>query len=64
MLTVRMVDSQEGQQVALQIHDKPRGIQFIRLKSCASSLKWRELLFGEARRIMPYDGVWISTKLG
>ena len=46
--TVRMLDSQEGQQVALQIHDKPRGIQFIRLKTCASSLKWRQLIFEAA----------------
>jgi hypothetical protein len=46
--TVWMVEFQEGQQVASQIHDKPRGIQFIRLKTCASSLKWQELIFEAA----------------
>jgi hypothetical protein len=52
MFTVRMVDSQEGQQVALPtwlVHDPPQDrIRVNRLKACASSLKWRELLLGEA----------------
>jgi hypothetical protein len=29
MLTVRMVDSQKGQQVASQLHDRPRGIRYV-----------------------------------
>ena len=32
--TIWTVDSQQGQQVASQIHDKPRGMQFIRLRAC------------------------------
>jgi hypothetical protein len=35
--TIWTVDSQQGQQVASQIHDKPRGIQFIRLRACCAS---------------------------
>jgi hypothetical protein len=31
------VDSQEGQQVAFQIHDPPRRIQVIRLRECCGS---------------------------
>jgi hypothetical protein len=56
------VDSQEGQQVASQIHDRPRSIQSIRLKAVLG-LKWRELLFKEARHIMPHDKVVDSIKM-
>ena len=35
--TIWTVESQQGQQVASQIHDKPRGIQFIRLRACCAS---------------------------
>jgi hypothetical protein len=56
------VDSQEGQQVAAQIHDRPRRIQSIRLKTVLG-LKWRELLFKEARHIMPHDKVVDSIKM-
>ena len=35
--TIWTVESQQGQQVASQIHDKPRGIQFIRLRTCCAS---------------------------
>jgi hypothetical protein len=48
--TVRVVDSQQEQQVASQIHDKPRGIHFIRLKECVSSPKRRELDGGNIDR--------------
>jgi hypothetical protein len=60
--TVWTVDSQEGQQVASQIHDRPRRIQSIRLKTVLG-LKWRELLFKEARHIMPHDKVVDSIKM-
>jgi hypothetical protein len=60
--TVWTVDSQEGQQVASQIHDRPRSIQSIRLKAVLG-LKWRELLFKEARHIMPHDKVVDSIKM-
>ena len=35
--TIWTVDSQQGQQVASQIHNKPQGIQFIRLRACYAS---------------------------
>ena len=35
--TIWTVESQQGQQVASQIHDEPRGIQFIRLRACCTS---------------------------
>jgi len=59
--TVWTVDSQEGQQVAFQIHDRPRSIQSLRLKAVLD-LKWRELLPKEARHIMPHDKVVHSIK--
>jgi len=60
--TLWTVDSQEGQQVASQIHDRPRGIQSLRLKAVLG-LKWRELLFKEARHIMPHDKAVDSIKI-
>jgi hypothetical protein len=60
--TVWTVDSQEGQQVAFQIHNPPRRIQSIRLKAVLG-LKWREPLFKEARHIMPHDKAVDSIKI-
>ena len=61
MFTVGMVDSQEGQQGASQVHDPPR-----RIRSFASRVlrPRRELLFGEAGRIMPQDEGVVSIKFG
>jgi hypothetical protein len=45
--TIWTVDSQQGQQVASQIHDKPRG-NTVHSPQGVLRLKWRELLFEEA----------------
>jgi hypothetical protein len=62
LFTVWALDSQEGQQVASQVHDPPRRIRVFRLTGCCVP-RW-EPLFGEARRIMPQDEGVVSIKLG
>jgi len=60
------VEFQEGQQVAFPtslVHDPPQDL-VNRLKTCASNLKWRELVFAEADVFMPHDEGVVSTKLG
>jgi hypothetical protein len=54
MLTVWTVDSQEGQQVASQVHKQPPRKTGLFASRDAASHGW-EPLFGEAGRIMPQD---------
>ena len=64
--TVWMVDSQEGQQVALQIHDPPRrGIQSIH--TTGSCVPRRELIFEAAtyyatRRGYGFQQNWVKSR--
>ena len=63
MFTVWTVDSQKGRQVASELHDQPRRVS-ARSPQGVLRLNWREMLFGEAGRIMPHDAGVVSIKLG